>query len=552
MVFVSALRVLPDGTEEEFWYEVAASASQHDVVNVDNGKVEIDGDHDSNAPIVIKRTLEDGHPYIQCTNDEGVQTFAVDGDGDVEVKGSLFMQPRADNTTGSIATTGLVSLQMNSALLYTPYGADGYPLGEDYEVRLGRAREIADSSHDQDGLKMRWGANRLSTRELLLNPLGQTPALRVDSARIGNTNFIELGDNYEDVFQVNHKGDIFSSQMTTLKAGVHVLDTTVGDLENRVTSLEAKGSDLDAEATPFVPQSHRSQKKKASAPSLDSLHATQQRLNNYIDVSQENIDTLQYDIEDLQDDVQSLDTVVGIVRGLTESNDTDIAANTTSITTNTTNVASNTSSIATNTTNIASNTTNIATNTTAIAALQSGGGSSSSTPSWYFKGDVSEIVYNANYTNASPYQIPLSSDMTSATGKPIHLSFNNSPSGSSTSQTYFRLPSNQSDLESLVPGVSYFRIINTNFGASLRSRIRVLPMTGSTGMGNTVDYTKPGESGATAHVRRILQTSSSTSLGTSRDVHVGQVADFLFYGSADIGASNTRYILWIVYYHYGL
>ena len=89
-------------------------------------------------------------------------------------------------------------------------------------------------------------------------------------------------------------------------------------------------------------------------------------------------------------------------------------------------------------------------------------------------------------------------------------------------------------------------------GASLRSRIRVLPMTGSTGMGNTVDYTKPGESSATPHVRRILQTSSSTSLGTSRDVHVGQVADFLFYGSVDIGASNTRYILWIVYYHYGL
>ena len=170
MVLQSYIRVTPDGTQE-ILYEESADVQQnvvHEEVNVDDGKVKIDGDHESNAPIVIKRTLGDGHPYIKCENDAGVQTFAVDGDGDVEVKANLLMQQRADGSTGAIATQGLISLQGNAALLSSPYDAQGVPMGDAYEMRFGRAEEIGDSSHDQDGIKMKWGTNNGADRELHL------------------------------------------------------------------------------------------------------------------------------------------------------------------------------------------------------------------------------------------------------------------------------------------------------------------------------------------------------------------------------------------------
>ena len=76
MVLGSYIRVTPDGNQETIYFEqeAAAQAPQvHEEVNVDDGKVKIDGDHDSNAPIVIKRTLTDGHPYIKCEDDAGAQ-----------------------------------------------------------------------------------------------------------------------------------------------------------------------------------------------------------------------------------------------------------------------------------------------------------------------------------------------------------------------------------------------------------------------------------------------------------------------------------------------
>ena len=536
MVLKSYIQINADGEEEIIYYEEPDAVVQnvvHEEVNVDDGKVKIDGDHDNNAPIVIKRTLGDGHPYIKFENEEGVQTFAVDGDGDVEVEANLLMQQRADGTTGAIATQGLISLQGNSALLYSPYDAQGVPMGNAFEMRFGRAEEIGDSSHDQDGIKMKWGTNRGSDRELLINPLGQTPALRVNSARSGETNYIELNDNLKDVFKINYEGKIRSDQIHDLEADDDLLEILVEALDRRVTSLELPG--VLAEEEEQQVEGHRAQKKRASAPDVDSLHATQQRLNNYISISEEDIHTLQGDHEDVVDDIRDMSIQLSAVKG--------------DVTSNTSNITSNASSISTQALSIATNTTNITTNANAITALQGSSGGSSN-PIWWYKSDVLELVYNADLTASSPYEILLSSDMSTNTGKPIHFAYNNNPSGSHSSQSYFLLPETQSDLESLTPGESYFRIINTNMSPSTRSRIRVIPMTGSTGMGNTVQYKKPGESSATAHVRRILLTSSSPSLGTYRDVNIGRVSDFVFYGSVDIGSNNTRYILWKQYQHF--
>ena len=537
MVLKSYIQINADGEEEIIYYEEPDAVVQnvvHEEVNVDDGKVKIDGDHDNNAPIVIKRTLGDGHPYIKFENEEGVQTFAVDGDGDVEVEANLLMQQRADGTTGAIATQGLISLQGNSALLYSPYDAQGVPMGNAFEMRFGRAEEIGDSSHDQDGIKMKWGTNRGSDRELLINPLGQTPALRVNSARSGETNYIELNDNLKDVFKINYEGKIRSDQIHDLEADDDLLEILVEALDRRVTSLELPG--VMAEVDEQQVEGHRASKKRASAPDLDSLHATQQRLNNYIDVSQEDIHTLQGDQEDVIDDIRDMSTQLSAVKSNVESNNDDIAdnasniaTNTTNIGTNTTNIGTNTTSIGTNTSNISSNTTNITTNANAITALQGSSGGSSN-PTWWLKdSDAINITYANNYTSTNQYEIP-----TSSLGKATI--YNWSESVISGSQSCFVLPDTPSELSGLTAKESYFRLINLNWASSSGGRIQLQAIDGGSSTTNTVEI------GGVDYLPRIMHAESSAGPDWSLTIYSGEVIDIIWMGLVTRGTQKLA--LW--------
>ena len=570
MGYQAYIRIEADGSENTYYEFVPdpVNVQQHSEVNVDDGKVKIDGDHDSNAPIVIKRTLTDGHPYIKCEDDSGAQTFAVDGDGDMEVKGHILMQQRADGTTGAIATQGLVSLQGNSALLYQPYNADGTPMSDEFEMRFGRAKEIGDSSHDQDGLKMNWGNNRGTARELLINPLGQTPAFRVNSARTGETKFMELSDNVKDVFTIDYQGKIRSDQIQNMEADDDLLEILVDALDRRVTQLELPAAIEQVEGEPGA-EGHRAQKKRASAPNLDSLQSTQRRLNNYIDVSQEDIHTLQADQDDIVDDIRDMSLQLSAVKTDVESNDIAIASNTSNITTNSTNIgtnttnigtnttsigtntsnittntssistntsniATNTSSISTNTSSIATNTTNITTNANAITALQSGGGSSSN-PSWWLNdSDAIHLTYTNSYTSTNQYFIPISS-----IGKLTIFNWNESVI--SGSQSCFVLPHSTSELSGLTAKESHFKLINMNWAASSGGRIQLQAIDGGSSTTNTVTID------GVDYLPRIMHAESSAGPDWSVNIFSGEVVDIIWMGVATRGTQKLA--LWWVYRH---
>ena len=291
MTLKAYLRINPDGTQRLYWEEGEQLDGVHDKIQVDD-HIELDGDGDSpNALIKIVRDLADGHPYIECKTASDEPRFMVDGDGDVMVRKNLLMMPNPGGGTGAIATPGLISLQGNGALIFTPYDDEGYPM-TDCEFRLGRSQEIGDASHDNDGLEMKW-----KTSEVLITPIPNTPAIRVTSTSDRSQPFLQFTKSAVSKFKVSASGDITSNQMSFILAEVDALGEDTNDLRKRVTTIETKPDEDDDEDDDDV-EGHRRVMRKAVKPTTKTNHT--------------NLETLTHLVNTIQGEIGEIETEQGL------------------------------------------------------------------------------------------------------------------------------------------------------------------------------------------------------------------------------------------------
>ena len=207
--------------------------------------------------------LKNGSSFVKLPHENDNDTTT--DSSSISMYRTIYIEPPPNKPAGfpppTLFTSGSICMVGEGSFAYIPYDQYGRPI-DNTKYTFGRAEELGDRSHDNDGMLMqcqeRYSAEGLfftDVHKVHMSPNPTDPALVIYSNRRRHTSdyirfygvspAIYEDENTAPVFRISSDGDIYSSQIDRLTQRMERIETSINTIVEYVNVLRRFTEDLN-------------------------------------------------------------------------------------------------------------------------------------------------------------------------------------------------------------------------------------------------------------------------------------------------------------------